>query len=338
MAINETPYGQPRPPKTITRIKSDRFLDLTNLHTWVLFAAVAACMYFFRLMANGITQLLIFIRTPEYSQPGAGQVLTHAYLDIAMYAVLIVFVVYIWVKYFRSDDLVEFQKDRLVFFLGDITGKHVIDTMAASMNTLYKLLAIVDVHKSTIDNEKVSNAPKGAIIEFGRHTSFLMKLKIFFRIERQKLNEFGVLIETFPPRISDEFREYHELTLQRVVNGLPVNTLFENISCSVAEPRKQVLEYLLTLMNSSKGEASDQHLADMYLKISQDESPVIKWRYFSFISLGEFKSITQARIQYGAVIPGLILSMQAASLCPVILPNSKAVTAAYNVMLGDVNV
>ena len=127
------------------------------------------------------------------------------------------------------------------------------------------------------------------------------------------------------------------MALQKVVNGLPVNTLFENISCSVMEPKKQVLEYLLSLMNTSKGEASDKHLADMYLKISTDNELVIKWRYYSFISLGERKNIEAARVQYGAIIPGLLSSMKGASLFPVVLRDSQAVIEAYQIMLGEVD-
>lgn len=328
---NETPYSQARPPKTITRIKSDRFLDLTNLHTWILFAALAACMYLFRGMSNSIIVVLTASRTqiPE-------EMITHAYMDIAMYAVLLVLVIYTWFKYFRNDDLVEYQKDRTVFFIQGLRGKHVINTMAESMENLLKLVSIVGIHDST-DGIKETKIPKGVIIEFGPQISFIQRLKIFFRLEKKKLNEYGVLIETFPPRLSDEFREFHEMALQRVVNGLPVNTLFENISCSVMEPKKEFLEYLLSLMNESKGEASDKHLADMYLKISTDNELVIKWRYYSFISLGERKNIAAARVQYGAIIPGLISSMRGASLCPVVLRDKHAVIEAYKIMLGEVD-
>lgn len=328
---NETPYSQARPPKTITRIKSDRFLDLTNLHTWILFAALAACMYLFREMSNSILVVLTATKTMMTEE-----MITHAYMDILLYAVLIVLVIYTWFKYFRNDDLVEYQKDRFVFFIQDLRGKHVINTMAEPMENLLKLISIVGIHDST-DGKKESKIPKGVIIEFAPHISFIQKLKIFFRLEKKRLNEYGVLIETFPPRLSDEFREFHEMVLQKVVNGLPVNTLFENISCSVMEPKKEVLEYLLSLMNESKGEVSDKHLADMYLKISTDNEPVIKWRYYSFISLGEHKNIAAARVQYGAIIPGLISSMKAASLCPVVLRDKHAVIEAYKIMLGEVD-
>jgi hypothetical protein len=330
--INETPYSQAKPPKTITRIKSDRFLDITNLHTWILFAAIAACMYFFRELSNNAILVLSSRGMPAFSE----EYITDAYMNIIMYASLLVFVVYIWIKYFRSDDLVEYQKDRIVFFINGLRGKHVINTMAESMESLLKLISITGIHDSTIEG-KENTAPKGVIIEFAPRISLITRIKIFFRLEKKRLNEYGVLIETFPPRLSDEFREFHEMALQKVVNGLPVNTLYENISCSVLEPKKKVLEYLLSMMNTSKDDASDKHLADMYLKISTDNELVIKWRYYSFISLGERKNIDAARVQYGAIIPGLVSSMKAASLFPAVLRDSQSVIEAYQIMLGEVD-
>ena len=58
---NDTPYGQPKAPVTITKIKSDRFLDLTNLHTWIMFVAIGLCMHLFKMIAlstTGIEQLM----------------------------------------------------------------------------------------------------------------------------------------------------------------------------------------------------------------------------------------------------------------------------------------
>lgn len=157
-------------------------------------------------------------------------------------------------------------------------------------------------------------------------------------MEEKRNNEFGILIETFPPRISDEFRDFHEAKLEKVVNGLTVNTLYESIACSVQEPKKPVLQHLLDLQKSSGGRASDQHLADLYLKISQDEDKIISWRYFAFLSLGEQKNVEAARIQYGAVVPGLLRSMSAASLHPVVLTDERDIINAYQIMLGEVSI
>lgn len=301
--INETPYGQPKAPVTITKIKSDRFLDLTNLHTWIMFTAIGFSMYFFRSIALAANNI-----------------------DRVMYASLLLLVVFLWVKYFRSDDLVEFQQDRFWFFVADIRGKHVINAYSEQLHVLEKIIPIKAIHTS-------------GIIEFQADRSgFLSWLKQLVGLEVKKYNEFGILLETFPPRIADEFRDLHEAKLEKVVNGLPVNTLYESIACSVQEPKKPVLQYLLELQKTSGGKASDQLLADMYLKISQDEDKIISWRYFAFISLGEQKSVEAARIQYGAVVPGLLRSMSAASLHPVVLTDEQDIINAYQIMLGEVSI
>lgn len=305
-----TPYGQPKAPKTITRIKSDRFLDLTNLHTWILFAAIGIIMYLFRSIA-----------------------LATDIVDRLMYGSLMLLVAFWWVKYFRSDELVEFQKDRTIFFIAEIRGKHVINAYSVQLKTLMKIIHIKTIHQ-------------GGVIEFQTKTdgfvSRLKRLPSWFKrliqIEEKRNNEFGILMETFPPRISDELREIHEAKLEKVVNGLPVNTLYESIACSVQEPKKPVLQYLLDLQKSSGGKASDQHLADLYLKISQDDDPIISWRYFTFLSLGEHKNFEASRIQYGAVIPGLLRSMSAASLYPVVLTDERDIINAYQIMLGEVSI
>ena len=301
--MNETPYGQPKAPVTIPRVKPNRFLDLTNLHTWVMFLAIGLSMYFFRSIALAVENITRLT-----------------------YASLLFLVVFLWVKYFRNDELVEFQKDRFVFFIADVRGKHVIDAFDEQLKTLMNIIPIKGIHE-------------GGIIEFQSNQSGAFHwFKRLLKLEVRRNNEYGILMETFPPRISDEFREYHEAKQEKVVNGLPVNTLYESIACSVQEPKKPVLQYLLELQKTSKGKANDQLLADMYLKISQDEDMVISWRYFAFMSLGEQKNIEAARIQFGAVVPGLLRSMSAASLHPTVLTNERDIINAYQIMLGEISI
>lgn len=298
--MDETPYTVQKPPKTITKVNPDRFLDFMCLHTWILLSTVAVWLGCF-FMINRVTE------TPYK----------------LLYGLVIIFTLIVWVKYFRTDDLVQFQKDRMIFFIAGLRGKHSIDVYAEKLKALMKIIPIVAIHED-------------GLIEFdSRQHGIISKIKILLRMERKHYNEYGVLIETFPPRISDEYRTVHETKQEKIVNGLPIDRLYESIACSVQQPKKQVLEYLLSLQKQSNGKASDQHLADLYLKIAQDEDKVIKWRYFAFMSLGEQKSLKAAKIQYGAIIPGLVRSMKDASLNPVILTEEKHIINAYQVMLGE---
>ena len=46
-----SPYSQPKPPITVTKVQNDKFLDFTSLHTWILFSVIMAGLYLFKMIA-----------------------------------------------------------------------------------------------------------------------------------------------------------------------------------------------------------------------------------------------------------------------------------------------
>ena len=276
-----SPYSQPKPPITVTKVQNDKFLDFTSLHTWILFSAIMAGLYLFKMIAV----------SPN--------------LDKLMYLGIAFIIANIWYKFASTDEKVQYNKDRVVFFIAGSRGKHVINTFASSVEDLEKFIPIKGLHEE-------------GIIEYSG-------------------DEYGLVIETFPNRISDESREQHEKKLEKLVNGIPANTSFKTLSCSVLEPKKPVLNFLLEL-SSRAGDfkPKNRHLTDMYLKISGDDTKVISWKYYAFLSLGKQKNLDQAKIQFGAVVPGLIKNMKAASLRPRILTGNREILDFYRVMFTEV--
>ena len=278
--MSDSPYSAPRPPKTITQVKDDRFLDFTCLHTWILLSAIGSALYLFNAIARseGILQLA--------------------------YAALLLAVIGIWISAFSTFEKVDKQKLRVKFTVQNMQGKHVINTFDIKVAFLEKLVPIVAVHE------------KG-IIEF-------------------RGNKYGLLMETFPIRISEEERELHEKRIEKVVDGIPANTPFKTLSCSRLEPRKPILKYLLEVAEKSNGDlATDLHLAGLYNKIAGDNSSVISWKYYAFIGLGEWKSLDEAKIQYGAIVPGLIKNMKGAKLRPKIIEAENEISKAYRTMFNE---
>lgn len=275
-----SPYSAPKPPKTITQVKDDKFLDFTCLHTWILLFTIGGSLYLFNLIA----------RSAGVYQGG--------------YVALLLAIIAIWLKFFSTFEKVDKQKLRVQFFIGDLQGKHVINKFAVPVTFLEKLVPIVTIHK-------------GGIIEF-------------------KGKKFGVLMETFPLRIAEEERANHEKKIEKVINGIPTNTHFKTIACSRLEPRKPILRYLLEVTNRSKGnKAIDLHLTGLYNKIAADDSKVISWKYYAFLSLGEWKTIEEARIQYGAIMPGLLKNMKVARLQPRVYTDEKEISNAYRTMFNE---
>ena len=277
---NLSPYSQPKPPKTITKVSDDRFLDFTCLHTWILLLTISAALVLFNQIARstGILQIA--------------------------YVGLLLAIIAVWIKYFSTFEKVDQQKLKVKFFTAGVQGKHIINKFSVPVSFLEGLVPIVGIHKD-------------GIIEF-------------------KGDKYGVLLETHPVRISEEERAAHEKRLEKVINGIPSNTHFKTIACSRLEPRKPILQYLLDVANKSNGDkATDLHLAGLYSKIAEDNNPVISWKYYAFLSFGELKTIAEARIQYGAIVPGLLKNMKAARLQPRIYNDENEISTAYRTMFNE---
>lgn len=279
--MSVTPYDPPRPPKTITKIQEDEYLDFTSPFTWVLMVFVGFALFI--ILQIGSIQNSIF--------------------QAVLTLILIIWLI-IWLKYFSTSEKVEKQFLMCGFTWANIRGKHVINKFEISAQFLEKIVPIVEIHT-------------GGIIEF-------------------KGKKWGILMETNPIRISDEERAAHEKKIEKVVNGIPANIHFKTIACSRLQPRKPVQQYLLEVSNNSNGKkAIDQHLAGLYTKVSEDATPVISWKYYAFQSLGEQPNLEAAKIQYGAVIPGLIKNMKAARLQPRIYENPNEIAAAYRTLFSE---
>lgn len=281
--MSDTPYSAPRPPKTITKIKSDQFLDFKSMYTWILLFTVSIVLIL-------INQIVI--------QRGPVQ---------GFFLAVLFFVVVGWLKYCSTSDKVDALEIRFKFFIGDQRGEHVINAYTKPIDYLEKIVPIVEIHKM-------------GIVEF-------------------KNNKYGLLIETNPTRISDEEREDHERRMEKVLNGIPSNIHFKTMACSRLEPRKPIMHYLLDVANTSNMErAADMHITGMYSKIAEDSSPVISWKYYVFLSLGEQRNLEAANIQYGATVPGLLKNMKVARLQPIIYEDPHEIANAYRTMFSEMTI
>jgi hypothetical protein len=193
---------------------------------------------------------------------------------------------------------------RINFFITEMKGHHTINKFDVPMKFLSNIVSIVDIHQ-------------GGMIEF-------------------KGKKYGVLLETKPVKISDEQRKPHERRIQKVVNGVSTNLKFQTIAVSRLQPRKPILKYLLDVAGKSNGnKATDLHLSALYNKVAEDDTPIISWKYYTFLSLGEGLTVNEARIVYEATIPGLLKNMRMARLQPRVYEDENEIATAYRIMFRE---
>ena len=58
--MSVTPYDPPRPPKTITKIQEDEYLDFTSPFTWVLMGFVGFAL-FIRHSADSLRKIVFLL-------------------------------------------------------------------------------------------------------------------------------------------------------------------------------------------------------------------------------------------------------------------------------------
>ena len=110
-----SPYSQPKPPKTITKVKDDRFLDFTS----------------FSYLDNAFScRNWVIPFQNDSSKPNVDRLM---YLGIAF------LVGNVWYKFASTDEKVQYNKDRLKFFIGDTQGKHVINSFDSTAAGLGKV-------------------------------------------------------------------------------------------------------------------------------------------------------------------------------------------------------
>ena len=117
-----SPYSQPKPPKTITKVKDDRFLDFTCIHTWITLTIIGIGLYLFRMIAN--------------------EFLYKNYYDVLMYFGIAYLVGNVWYRFFRTEEKTQYNIDKLKFLISDKRGKHVVNTFDTLVDELEKFIPI----------------------------------------------------------------------------------------------------------------------------------------------------------------------------------------------------
>jgi hypothetical protein len=189
------------------------------------------------------------------------------------------------------------------YFVSEIRGKHVMHKLTSKDNDLRKVYPLKKIHK-------------GGLIQFiGK--------------------EYGVLLKLHPKRTADEDREDHQKKMTGLVDGLGTGRHFKIIACSKVNPRKEIIDHIMTVANKTGSKERAEHLNGILLKLMGDQSQVMMYRHYAFLGLGKHDSLESAEIAKGAVLEGLLLNMKRANLKPQLMENVKEIRNAYREMSSE---
>jgi len=189
------------------------------------------------------------------------------------------------------------------YFVSEIRGKHVIHKLTSKDNDLRSVYPLKKIHN-------------GGLIQFiGKEYSVLLKLN--------------------PKRTADEDREDHQKKMTGLVDGLGTGRHFKIIACSKVNPRKEIIDHIMTVANKTGSKERAEHLNGILLKLMGDQSQIMMYRHYAFLGFGKHDSLESAEIAKGAVLEGLLLNMKRANLKPQLMENVREIRNAYREMSSE---
>jgi len=189
------------------------------------------------------------------------------------------------------------------YFVSEIRGKHVMHKLTSKDNELRTVYPLVKIYEN-------------GLVRF-------------------RGKEYGTVFKLNPKRIADEDRDEHHKKIIGMVDGLGTGRYFKVIACSKVNPRKAIIDFLMTVANKTGSKERAEHLNGILLKIIGDQSQVMSYRHYAFLGLGKHDSLESAKIAKGAAIEGLMLNMKRADLRPQLMESAKEIRNAYREMSSE---
>lgn len=192
---------------------------------------------------------------------------------------------------------------KLFFIIDEKRGRHLMNKLTVSDSLIEKVFPLKRIHKD-------------GLMEFTG-------------------SEFAVLLRLSPRRITEEEREHHTALVKGVVDGLHDNRVFKMHAFSKINPRKAIIEYLREVANKKCSKQTAEHLNGLLNKVMKDKKPIMAYKNYAFVGLGNHDTLQSAEIARKAVMDGVILNMKRANLQPREMTDEHEIRKAYREMNSE---
>jgi hypothetical protein len=120
-------------------------------------------------------------------------------------------------------------------------------------------------------------------------------------------NRYGLLLKSDPDRISDDDLDAHIVKIKHLIDSIDIGKLISFYVSSTSILSYKPLETAIVQSINEKGKSNQEkeHLYGLYDEINQDKTPIISWKFYILVDLGEHKSIDQAIISKQHYFPGI---------------------------------
>ena len=233
----------------------------------------------------------------------AGMLLSKSLIAKAIYVIILFAVLIVFVVYFRSPKLMDKSWLMYRYFIRSITGKNTLAKYALPASFLEAIVPIRAFHDL-------------GIIEFLG-------------------NKYGLLMRIEPSRISDDELDSHIAKGRSLVDALHGSLLMKFYVVSVNSNGAAIEKNVIDIINKEeRSQKQKQHLYSIYHHLQDSTKTVIQWRYYIFVTLGEYKNLDEAKIARSQYIPGIESKLQRSGVRIMPLLDKNTLAAAYRQCLS----
>jgi hypothetical protein len=227
----------------------------------------------------------------------AGLLLSGSLIAKAVYVIVLFGTVIIFAKFFWGAKSMDRSWLMYQYFIRSITGKNTLAKYVLPASFLESIVPIKAFHDL-------------GIIEFLD-------------------NKYGLLMRIEPSRISDDELDSHISKGRSMVDALHGNLLMKFYIVSVNSNDAALERNVIDIINKEeRSQKQKQHLYSIYHQLQDSTKTVIQWRFYTFVVLGEYKNLEEAKIARSQYMPGIESKLQklGVRLMPLLDKNTLAVS------------
>ncbi len=148
-------------------------------------------------------------------------------------------------------------------------------------------------------------------------------------------NKYGLLMRIEPSRISDDELDAHIAKGRSMVDALHGSLLMKFYVVSVNSNDAAIEKNVIDIINKEDiSQEQKSHLYSIYHHLQDSTKTVIQWRFYIFVSLGDYKDLDQAKIACTQYMPGIESKLQKSGVRVVQLQDKNTLASAYRQCLS----
>ena len=233
----------------------------------------------------------------------AGLLLSHSLIAKAVYVIILFIIVTIFIKFFWGAKSMDRTWLMYKYLIRSITGKNTLAKYALPASFLESIIPIKAFHDL-------------GIIEFLG-------------------NKYGLLMRIEPSRIPDDELDAHIAKGRSLVDALHGNLLMKFYVVSVDSNSAAIEKNVIDIINKKeRSQKQRQHLYSIYHHLRDSTKTIIQWRFYVFVSLGEYRNLDEAKIARSQYIPGIASKLQKSGVRVMPLLEKNMLAVAYRQCLN----